>query len=265
MEIVLLLTPTQHHHTVSGAEIQRPENDAASIPARKQNAARLSAPAPVRPQRREQQQVGFVLRQYDAARWQTADCPENSAFFSLVPGPLAKRTALASTYIRVAGGRGGSCGPRISPLCILLRGRAATAHSSSWRSNRIRWDNAPAPLAATGSILPSSGADVPSASRPAGNPDRPFLGTPRSSDEYSDDSSPAFERFPRLSSHDRAPVLPRFAETIAHHASSSIAVPSDIAVRRSITACSPSENSFRDFRRDFTATNRVRHYFWLPA
>ncbi len=226
-EVVLRLTVTHQKQTRSRTEIHRPENDSASIPTGEQNAAWFSSSAPVGTQRREQQQIGLVLRQQDGSRRQTADFPTNSAFFSRAPGRAAKHTGLASMHIPAATARVGWCGWKTARQCMPPTGREAMAHSSSRHNNPVRPDHGPRALPATPSIPLSSASDDLNDHRPPGSSGRAIRGTPQSSDEYFGDSSVASERFLQAASPDGTPARSTSAGTLAHHASASTAARAD--------------------------------------
>src|SRR5512143_2742356 len=70
---------------------------------------RFAALRPSAAQRREQQQVGFVLSQHDTAPRKSPDLPANAAFFSRAPGPGPDRSVAASTGNSAGTVPGGEC------------------------------------------------------------------------------------------------------------------------------------------------------------
>src|SRR5512142_1792502 len=99
----------RHKQPCPRPKVHRPEDHPPGIAAAQPDLGDFAALRPSGAQRREQQQVGFVLGQHDAAPRQSPDLPANTAFFSRAPGPGPGRNAAASTRNPVGPAPGEEC------------------------------------------------------------------------------------------------------------------------------------------------------------
>src|SRR6266480_6303147 len=107
--------------------------------------------APARPQGREQQQVGLILRQDDATARQVPDSPANVLLFSpATPGPAPAYSATASRRTLADPIPGGRYRPRAAAPCSVPGALAAAARSTPWRSSRDPGVRGPGEVRVTG-------------------------------------------------------------------------------------------------------------------
>jgi len=77
----------RHEQPAPRPQVHGPEDYAPGIAAAQPDPGILAASRPGGPQRREQQEIGLVLGQHDAAPREGPDFPADAAFFSRAPGP----------------------------------------------------------------------------------------------------------------------------------------------------------------------------------
>src|SRR5829696_7605356 len=82
LKVTRFLARTRQKQPMSCVEVQRSKDDLARIPPRQSNLSRFAATRPASPQRRKQEQIGFILGQHHTACWQGAQLTTNVAFFS---------------------------------------------------------------------------------------------------------------------------------------------------------------------------------------
>ncbi len=81
-EVLTTLPLTCQEQPMPGVDVNRAEDDSPGIEPRDWHLRRLAAQPPCGAQRREEQEVRFVLEQLDTTRWQLADFPADLLFFS---------------------------------------------------------------------------------------------------------------------------------------------------------------------------------------
>src|SRR6266404_3336622 len=182
---------------VAGTQIHGSEDHPPGVPATQTHCRGLSAQRPTRTQRREQQQVGLVFSQEDAA-WppcpDLADLPTNPPFFSPPRSRDPERSDTVSKRSPAGLIRGGGCPPTACGPCDAPLLLATAERSSSPRSSRV----GPAPArrgsATTRASPPSIGWVARTGSRRAKHWDRGLGHRPRSSCTHSGASPPASEQ-----------------------------------------------------------------------
>src|SRR5208337_2519166 len=114
-EVLTTLPLTCQEQPMPGVDVDRAEDDSPGIEPRDWHLRRLAAQPPCGAQRREEQEVRFVLEQLDTTRWQLADFPADLLFFSRARDPGRVRTGVASKRSPRHATASGSNSPRGEP------------------------------------------------------------------------------------------------------------------------------------------------------
>ena len=131
---------------VASPQVQAAEDGAPRVLTADGYGRGLAPAGPSRPQRWQQQQLGFVLNQEHGARGQGPNLAADPAFFSLAAAPGSVRNGSASTHSRARAGAVGSCPLRgRAGACPGPTPAAAAKRSNPWPSNQSRWATGPAP------------------------------------------------------------------------------------------------------------------------
>ena len=123
-------------------DVDRAEDDSPGIEPRDWHLRRLAA-QPHAVQRREEQEVRFVLEQLDATRWQLADFPADLPFFSRARDPGRVRTGVASKRNPRHATACGSNSPRGEPRTRVPGVPQAREPSIQPPGNRMAPDDGP--------------------------------------------------------------------------------------------------------------------------
>src|SRR5262249_61762245 len=114
---------------VPGRQIDRAETPPARVGPGDRHLQGLPPPSPRGTQRRQEQQVGFILEQLDRTGRQTPDFVLDPSLFSLAPGRDRGRSGVASTRSPTRPSAGGSRSPKAMGCRGARGGRAGAAPS----------------------------------------------------------------------------------------------------------------------------------------
>src|SRR5512147_3217642 len=206
----------RHEQPCPRPQVHRPEDHPPGVAAAQPDLDDFAALRPSGAQRREQQKVGLVLGQNDAAPRQGPNLPADAAFFSRARGPGPGRIAAASTRSSVAPEPGEGC-DRIPVVPWRSPGpRGAEAPSNSPAGSRDPGDKrrGEPPVNAPGR-RPAAG-DVPCLPRPPGTQGRGPGCKSRPIRRHSAESPRACGQYRRLSDRGRTPGRPASDETGGH-------------------------------------------------
>ncbi len=230
LKVLLPLMLTSEKQSLSGSKVHRAEDDTTSVPARDEHTGWLAASAPVRAQRRKQQQIGLVFRQKHTSTWQVPDSAANSPFFSRAPDRVLRRIAVVSTRNLVVSTHGVSCRQKTSCPCTFPTGLEAGERTSSQQSNRVPQESVSGSLVTTVSIPRSKKTVVPNVLHHAKIQGPKIPCSVQSSGRCSADSHTTSVRSPSQTALDGIPKPRVFVDTDEHPANSSIAFPAADAV-----------------------------------